>query len=523
MATLELGGTWKGLWISGLLGRFVLLCLGVWLHAADSLVTATVTPAIVDEIGGVAYVSWTILLYQIGAIVAGAATALLCQRVGVKRVQVVATLLYGIGCVIAATAPDMATLLGARLLQGIGGGMMVALSYVAIQQSFAEELWGRLFGIVAAIWGAGSLLGPLVGGVFADFGFWRGAFWFFAIQAGVLGTLALALLPAQPSSEKTAQKWPISPLLLLSAATLLIASAGVAQTVSLSVVECMTGVGLLYLAARLDRRSQFRMLPVQTLDLRHPISAGLLMIFALSMAKTGFWAYGPLILKTMFGIDPLISGYILAGEALAWSAATMMVSSAPISAAKMLIRTGMGLAVVGIAGFIVTVPIGSLPGMVVCGLLEGLGFGLSWPSIVRRIVHLSDQNERILAAAAPATVQRIARRQRGSPPTCPVSPMVFPSKLPARRDFGFSRASSLLWLSVSLLSGGSRQQKANSLSLHIRARAAQRSSRWHRSLRPASHRHRLFWRRARRWASDLSAWLAPAAAKTPAPSAQTDP
>jgi len=30
------------------------------------------------------------------------------------------------------------------------------------------------------------------------------------------------------------------------------------------------------------------------------------------MAKTGFWAYGPLILKTMFGIDPLISGYILA-------------------------------------------------------------------------------------------------------------------------------------------------------------------------------------------------------------------
>ena len=313
MATLELGGAWKGLWISGLLGRFVLLCLGVWLHAADTLVTATVTPAIVDEIGGIAYVSWTILLYQIGAIVAGDATALLCRRVGVKRVQIVAALLYGVGCVIAATAPDMATLLVARLLQGIGGGMMVALSYVAIQQSFAEELWGRLFGIVAAIWGAGSLLGPLIGGVFADFGFWRGAFWFFATQAAVLAALALALLPAQPAGEKTEQKWPISPLLLLSAATLLIASAGVAQSVALSVVECLTGVGLLYVAARLDRRSQFRMLPVQTLDLRHPISAGLLMIFALSTAKTGFWAYGPLILKTMFGIDPLISGYIMIG------------------------------------------------------------------------------------------------------------------------------------------------------------------------------------------------------------------
>jgi hypothetical protein len=64
---------WAGagrLWISGLLGRFVLLCLGVAARRR-TLVTATVTPAIVDEIGGIAYVSWTILLYQIGAIVAG--------------------------------------------------------------------------------------------------------------------------------------------------------------------------------------------------------------------------------------------------------------------------------------------------------------------------------------------------------------------------------------------------------------------------------------------------------------------
>ena len=41
------------------------------LKALELGLTATVTPAIVDEIGGIAYVSWTILLYQIGAIVSG--------------------------------------------------------------------------------------------------------------------------------------------------------------------------------------------------------------------------------------------------------------------------------------------------------------------------------------------------------------------------------------------------------------------------------------------------------------------
>ena len=42
----------------------------VWLHAADSLVTATIAPAIVDDLDGVAYINWTISLYQVGAIVA---------------------------------------------------------------------------------------------------------------------------------------------------------------------------------------------------------------------------------------------------------------------------------------------------------------------------------------------------------------------------------------------------------------------------------------------------------------------
>lgn len=132
MATTIDAGGWREVWDSGRFGRFVLLCLGVWLHAADSLVTATAVPAIVADIGGVAYVAWTISLYQIGAIVAGAATALLCGRHGTERVLIAAALLYGAGCVAAALAPGMGTLLGARLVQGLGGGAMLSLSYIAI-------------------------------------------------------------------------------------------------------------------------------------------------------------------------------------------------------------------------------------------------------------------------------------------------------------------------------------------------------------------------------------------------------
>src|SRR5258708_12736327 len=59
---------WRELGDTGRLPQFILLCLGVWLHAADTLVTATIMPAVVEDIGGVAYVNWTISLYQIGSI-----------------------------------------------------------------------------------------------------------------------------------------------------------------------------------------------------------------------------------------------------------------------------------------------------------------------------------------------------------------------------------------------------------------------------------------------------------------------
>jgi MFS family permease len=407
MTTIEHNAAWRDLRASGELGRFVVLCLGVWLHAADSLVTATVVPAMVAEIGGVPYVGWTISLYQIGAIVAGAATAMLCRRMGIKTVVVAASLAYGAGCALAALSPDMGVLLGARLVQGLGGGALITLTYVAIQQSFAEHLWGRLFGIVAMIWAVGSLLGPLIGGVFADLGNWRLAFWFFAAQGVIVAIMATASLKTLQHQEARAGRWPLAPLALLSAATLLIAEAGVDGRVCVAVVECLAGIALLYAAARLDRRSNSRLLPGQLLELRRPLGAGLMTVFALAVATTGFWAYGPLILTIMFGTDPLVAGYILAGEALAWSTATLLVSGLPLSAQKLLIGSGVTLVVIGTAAFAVAVPAGSLIGMVLCGLLQGIGFGIAWPSIVQRTVSFADDAEKGLAAAAPGTIQRI--------------------------------------------------------------------------------------------------------------------
>ena len=149
------------------------------------------------------------------------------------------------------------------------------------------------------------------------------------------------------------------------------------------------------------------MLPRETLAVGRPLGAGMLAVFALSVGTTGFWAYGPLLLDALFGIVPLVSGYLLASEALAWSAATMAIAALPISAGRLLIRVGTTTVAAGATGLVVAVPAGSLVGILACLVLQGAGMGLCWPAIVQRAVRCADPGEAGLAAAGPGTVQRI--------------------------------------------------------------------------------------------------------------------
>ena len=62
--------SWREFLSSSYAPSLALVCLAVWLHAADSLIVATMLPSMVDEIGGAALVGWSVSLYEIGSIVA---------------------------------------------------------------------------------------------------------------------------------------------------------------------------------------------------------------------------------------------------------------------------------------------------------------------------------------------------------------------------------------------------------------------------------------------------------------------
>src|SRR5215469_7016640 len=116
---------WGDLIAEGRGARVAVICLGVWLNAADSLVTATIMPTVARELGDYVYFSWATAAYMAGAILSGATAARLSARIGLRSAMVAAGLVTAAGCVASAAAPDMIALVAGRAVQGLGAGWIV--------------------------------------------------------------------------------------------------------------------------------------------------------------------------------------------------------------------------------------------------------------------------------------------------------------------------------------------------------------------------------------------------------------
>ena len=397
-------GSWADVVGEGRLPRFILVCLGVWLHAADSLVTATIMPSVGADLGGYAYFGWATAGYLLGSVISGASSGLLALRFGLRRATAWSAVLYAFGCALSAAAPDMFTFLVGRMLQGIGGGWIAGFVSVAIGLLFADRLLPKVYASTTSVWGVATLVGPLLGGAFADAGAWRWVFWLFALQGVGLAVVSLILLPQQErGDERTAVAWP--QLSLIAAGILAIGAADLAGDARRTVLLVSVGLVLLFLTVWIDGRMRVRLLPPGSASLRATQGAGYATIFLLTSASMGFSVYGPAILQTLRGYSALFAGYVIALEAFAWTAAGLMVASLTGAWPNRMIRLGAVLVTVGLVLSAVTFPTSSLAGVVLAGSVFGAGFGLSWSFMCQRILMGLPTEDRALGAAGITTVR----------------------------------------------------------------------------------------------------------------------
>jgi MFS family permease len=189
---------------------------GVTLHAVNIYIVTTVLPSVVKDIGGLNYFAWSTTLFVIASILGSALSSRLLRRAGPRGAYGIAALLFAVGTLICAIAPSMPILLVGRFVQGFGGGFLYALAYSVIRVVFPEALWSRAIGLISAMWGISTLIGPAVGGIFAEFDAWRAAFWSLVPLIGIFGAMAFATLPKHSSGNTQASPLPIMQLVLLT-------------------------------------------------------------------------------------------------------------------------------------------------------------------------------------------------------------------------------------------------------------------------------------------------------------------
>ena len=172
---------WSALLRPAWLPAVSVLVGGVLLHSMNVLMLATVLPSVVDDLGGAALMSWTSSAFLASSIVAATCTGYLTAILGARTVFCTGALIFGLGALTCALAPTMGQVVAGRFVQGFGGGLLTAMAYVLVRSTFPENLWARGFALLSGAWSMSILVGPLVGGVFARYGDWRGAF--FAVTA----------------------------------------------------------------------------------------------------------------------------------------------------------------------------------------------------------------------------------------------------------------------------------------------------------------------------------------------------
>jgi MFS family permease len=120
---------------------------------------------------------------------------------GARRLFIAGLALFSLGSLLSAFAPNFESLLAARILQAIGGAAGPGLGMALASRAFGDNSRGTVIGIIGAVIGVGSAIGPLLGGVLASAWGWESIFIMNA-AAGVAIPIALRVLPKSEQTSK---------------------------------------------------------------------------------------------------------------------------------------------------------------------------------------------------------------------------------------------------------------------------------------------------------------------------------
>jgi EmrB/QacA subfamily drug resistance transporter len=153
------------------------LMLTMFLAALDQTIVATALPTIGRQFQDVSNLSWVITAYLLASTAVAPVFGTLSDIYGRRAMIVAALSLFVAGSILCAVAPNMPVLIVARGLQGLGGGGIMPVVQTIISDVVTPRERGQYQAYFSSVWMVGGIVGPVVGGVFAEHLHWSMIFW----------------------------------------------------------------------------------------------------------------------------------------------------------------------------------------------------------------------------------------------------------------------------------------------------------------------------------------------------------
>lgn len=368
---------------SGYRGLTVGLVSTVTLVALESLAISTVMPKVADELGQLELYGWVFSAFFLGNLVGTVVAGGALDRMPLTRPFAIGLGLFALGLTIGGLAPSMPILVGARVIQGLGGGAIAPTAYVAIGRGLPHRLQPQMFAWLSAAWVLPGVIGPTIAAIVGEVTTWRLVFLGLLPLLAVAGTIALSALRAIPAAAPaaehlaavaTARRLP-NALLAAIGCGLLVAALTV-ETLPVAVGGSVAGGAMLLYGFR-------RLTPPGTLSLARGVPAAVLLRGMMTFAFFVGDAYIALMLQTWRETPATLTGIVFTVTTVAWSTATWL-------QARRIDRVGprrfvaLGFTCLALASALtIPVVVPSVPpeAAIATWVLAGLGMGLMYSAV----------------------------------------------------------------------------------------------------------------------------------------------
>ncbi|SNT39943.1 DHA2 family efflux MFS transporter permease subunit [Rhodococcoides kyotonense] len=365
----------------------LVLLLAMLMALLDETIVNVGVKSLTAEFGAtLATIQWVTAGYILAVAVATPFAGWAVDRFGGKRMWLAAVGVFLAGSLLCGLAWSAESLIGFRVVQGLGGGMIIPIVQTVLARTAGEARVAKAMGLISIPLTLGPILGPIIGGVLIDAASWRWMFW---INVPI-GIIALALgvlkLPADEKSDDSVASLDVIGLLLVSPGFALIiyglTTAGGGGSFGDIRVVIAFALGLVLLAGYVVHALTTRSTPL--IDVRmfrnRGFSFAVVTMFLVGAVANSILLLTPLYLQQSRDFDAFHAGLLLIPSGVLGAAGA--ISSGKL-ADKFTARTtstiGMAITAVGAAG-LVTVGSGTSQIYLLLAVgITGYGIGLTAP------------------------------------------------------------------------------------------------------------------------------------------------